>query len=548
MSSTVRQHPRFIDERKVEVGFGSREALKEAWTVDISKGGMFIRTETPPAFGTQLTIHLSTPDGMLELDAEVVHVVSTESAAAFNQPPGIGVQFVSLDDDSKTRIEEYVDGVAARLSADLGVEREYEPLDVLIADAKRIMDALSASKLYAALDVEPGATRDAIELRVQTMCERFSDAPPDSPPPKVARLEQVVRQLERASELVANPLRRLHYDFHHSHLRIDERRAAGEDFTYLREVWTQAFPEKVERAKALVQQAMELSRISPEQCGKLALSAQDLDPFNEELRAAYQAWVQGQEAQATAPPANPAPATDAVVQELLAFAALPKKPDHFALLGVAKNADAETISKAFFDRARRFHPDTLRATATPEVLAIADQLQAALNEAYRTLNHPAARAAYLQQTEPKPARDAKKDEQDALMAFEMAKVHLRKGAAPEARELLERAHTLDATNPQYAAFYAWSMIMDRHFDRATALSKGKQLLEAAIEKARKDGPKDPILIGQWHYYLGRLHRDKGDLNEAISNYDKALALHPHLREARMEKRVIEMRRDKKASG
>lgn len=543
MTSHVRQHPRFIDERKVEVAFGSREALKDVWTVDISKGGMFIRTEAPPAFGTRLTIHFATPGGVLDLDADVVHVVTVEAAASFNQPPGVGVQFVNLDDAVRSRFEAYVDGVAARLSAELETDREYEPLDVLISDARKIMDALSSSRLYDALGVDPGASRDEIELRVQTMCERFSDPPPDSPPPKVARLEQVVRQLERASELVANPLRRLHYDFHHGHVRVAERHAAGEDFAHLREVWEQAFPEKVERAKALVDQAINFSRASPERCKELALAAIEQDPFNEELRQAYDAWSAGQTAEAPATAHTPTP-VDAIVKDLEAFAALEKQPDHFTLLGVSKEADAETVNKAFFDRARRYHPDTLGAHVAPEVLAIAVRVQAALNEAYRTLNHPAARAAYLEKIEPKRAAPSKKNESDALMAFEMAKVHLRKGAAPEARMELERAHAINPNDPQYAAFYAWSMIMDKNFDRATALSKGKALLEGAIETARRDGPKDPILIGQWHYYLGRLHRDKNELGEALAHYEKALALNPHLREARMEKRVIEMRREK----
>ncbi len=543
MTSHVRKHPRFIDERQVEVEFGSREALKEVWTVDISKGGMFIRTESAPPFGTRLSIHFATPGGVIDLEADVVHVVTPEAAASFNQPPGIGVQFVDLDDAVRSKFEAYVDGVAARLSAELETDREYEPLDVLIADGRRIMDALSSSRLYDALGVEPGASRDEIELRVQTMCERFSDPPPDSPPPKVARLEQVVRQLERASELVANPLRRLHYDFHHGHLRVDERRAAGEDFAHLRDVWAQAFPEKVDRAKALVEQAIALARAAPARCEELALAAIEQDPFNEELRAAYTAWSQGQAAQTTPAPAQQAPTpVDAIVQELQAFAAKATKPNHFELLGVAQDADAETVNKAFFDRARRYHPDTLRAHVAPEILALAVELQAALNDAYRTLNHPAARAAYIQKIEPKRAAPSKQTESDALMAFEMAKVHLRKGAAPEARAELERAHTINPKDPQYAAFYAWSMIMDKNFDRATALSKGRELLEEAIETARRDGPKDPILIGQWHYYLGRLHRDKDEMDLAVTNYDKALALNPHLREARMEKRVIEMRR------
>ena len=546
MSSFARTQPRFLDEHAVDIEFESRSALHEAWTVDISKGGMFLRTDAPPPFGTRLTIKFTTPGGVLDLEAEVVHVVDAASAAAFNQPPGVGVQFVDLSDDVRKRIEAYVDGVAQRLSEELAEDKSYEPLHVLLADARRIMDALQASRIYAALEVDPGATRDEIELRVQTLCERFSAPPPDSPPPRVARLEQVVRQIERLSELVANPLRRLHYDFHHGHVRAEERRAASEDIEYLAQVWAQAFPERVERAKQLAERALAIEDVSLEECAKLAEEARANDPFNEDLRVAHERWSSGDKVGGSAVASAGAESEiDAIVADLRAFAAA-EEPNHYDLLGVARDASPDDVTKAYFAKSRRFHPDGLHHRVDEATLRIAIDLQAKLNAAYRTLHHPAAREAYRRKLEHVPPEVMKAGE--ALMAFEMAKVHLRKGSPELARPLLASAHASEPDNAAYAAFYAWSMLVDRDFDRKTALEEGQKLLEAAIATARAAKAKDPILIGQWTYYLGCLFRERGDAREAIRAFDVALSLNPHLKEASMERRVLKMRQDNPTGG
>jgi uncharacterized protein (TIGR02266 family) len=546
--SSVRQHPRFIDENAVEVEYGSREALKEAWTVDISKGGMFIRTETPPPFGTRLSIRFSSPDGTLALDADVVHVVDAEAAKTFGQPAGVGVQFVDLSAEVRQRFEAYVDGVAQRLTDDLAEpEREYETLDVLLADARRLMDELQASRLYAALEVDPGASRDEIELRVQMLCERFASPPPDSPPPKVARLEMVARQLERASDLVANPLRRLHYDFNHGHVRAEERRAAGEDVAHLREVWVQAFPERVAKSGMIAERAMTAESHSIEEALALADEALELDPFNGDLLTVRSCWAAGKRvasaqleggSQDVLVPDAPAPdPAEAIMQELSALANA--QPNHFELLGVGRDASADALTKAYFEKTRRYDPKALRGRVPDALLKVAVDIQAKLSTAYRTLNHAVARQSYTERLE--SGSTAQTPDSQATMAFEMGKVHMRKGAPGEARQLFERAHELDPENPHYAAAYAWSMINDRDLDRAQAASEGRRLLMQAIETAATTKLKDLLAVGQWHYYLGRLFREQGHAELALKNLDRALALNPHLKEARMERRLVEIR-------
>ena len=70
--------------------------------------------------------------------------------------------------------------------------------------------------------------------------------------------------------------------------------------------------------------------------------------------------------------------------------------NHFARLGLpaALELDAATLDKAYFARQRQWHPD--RFVGKPaEERARASVEAAALNDAYRTLKDPLARAIYL---------------------------------------------------------------------------------------------------------------------------------------------------------
>ena len=70
--------------------------------------------------------------------------------------------------------------------------------------------------------------------------------------------------------------------------------------------------------------------------------------------------------------------------------------DHFARLGLpaALDTDAAQLDKAYFTRQRQWHPDRFVGKPAAE-RARASIEAAALNDAYRTLKDPLARAVYL---------------------------------------------------------------------------------------------------------------------------------------------------------
>jgi len=111
--------------------------------------------------------------------------------------------------------------------------------------------------------------------------------------------------------------------------------------------------------------------------------------------------------------------------------------DHFARLGLpaALDLDAATLDKAYFAQQRLWHPD--RFVAKPaEERARASAEAAAVNDAYRTLKDPLARAVYLAGLKgvEMPADGKTIDDPELLME------------AMEAREELHEASTIEAVD------------------------------------------------------------------------------------------------------
>ncbi len=66
---------------------------------------------------------------------------------------------------------------------------------------------------------------------------------------------------------------------------------------------------------------------------------------------------------------------------------MPAHPDYYEVLGLARDASPDDIRKAYFEAARRFHPDTNVAPGETELFLDAQQ-------AYEVLSNPAKRASY----------------------------------------------------------------------------------------------------------------------------------------------------------
>ncbi|MFL5311691.1 MAG: TIGR02266 family protein [Myxococcales bacterium] len=108
-----RATPRFA--ARFAVRFGSVDEFRREYATNISAGGLFIRTEEPPAMDTVVDVVLEIPGGEpIQGKGLVVHRVGSEEAVRRQVDPGIGVQFVHGDDRFRERIDQFVAALSAR--------------------------------------------------------------------------------------------------------------------------------------------------------------------------------------------------------------------------------------------------------------------------------------------------------------------------------------------------------------------------------------------------------------------------------------------------
>jgi len=100
-----RKHTRIT--LKTEVHLGSESNFYTGFTNDISEGGVFISTHAVFTRGQIIDLEFSLPDGQdpIKVQAEVRWF--REYNPSSDGPPGMGLQFVSLTDEQRARIDAF---------------------------------------------------------------------------------------------------------------------------------------------------------------------------------------------------------------------------------------------------------------------------------------------------------------------------------------------------------------------------------------------------------------------------------------------------------
>jgi len=98
-----RQAPRHVFETKVD--FGSDSNFYTGFAEDISEGGLFLATWDLKPMGSAIDIEFELPDGHIVHGRGVVRWLRDPHDDHPDAPPGMGVQFESLDPVDKEAIE-----------------------------------------------------------------------------------------------------------------------------------------------------------------------------------------------------------------------------------------------------------------------------------------------------------------------------------------------------------------------------------------------------------------------------------------------------------
>ena len=112
-SQPVRKSERL--QHELLVAYRTVDGFITDWAVNISRGGIFINTRNPLAVGSIVRLIVSLPDAAFPFDltGRVIraHPPDTDS----DQVPGMGLEFVDIDEDKKSRLARFVDRLRAEL-------------------------------------------------------------------------------------------------------------------------------------------------------------------------------------------------------------------------------------------------------------------------------------------------------------------------------------------------------------------------------------------------------------------------------------------------
>jgi len=95
-------------EAEIEIGFASESNFYAGFSENISEGGIFVATWQQHRLGDLVDVTFTLPgdDRSLRVHAEVRWVRAADPHQ--DSPPGYGLQFVDLDDETRVYIERFI--------------------------------------------------------------------------------------------------------------------------------------------------------------------------------------------------------------------------------------------------------------------------------------------------------------------------------------------------------------------------------------------------------------------------------------------------------
>ncbi|MEZ4372806.1 MAG: DnaJ domain-containing protein [Polyangiaceae bacterium] len=224
-------------------------------------------------------------------------------------------------------------------------------------------------------------------------------------------------------------------------------------------------------------------------------------------------------------------------REVMERFAVVDKQNYYEMLGVPESATTSEIQTAFFQLAKRFHPDKV-ASQLPALREQVNKVFARISEANQVLTDDERRTEYERlMREGGASADEQEKVQQVLRAaqsFQKAEVLLKKRDLAGAAELAKKAADDDPEQADYLAFYAWvtSQLPERmeqnRYDDLIVLLDRCVAQEPDNQRCR--------------WYRGQLHKRNENMKLAIRDFRWVLERNPRHVDAQREVRLYEMRR------
>src|SRR6187402_2985588 len=207
--------------------------------------------------------------------------------------------------------------------------------------------------------------------------------------------------------------------------------------------------------------------------------------------------------------------------------------DYYELLGVTLDAIPSAIQAAFFQLAKKWHPDRLGPDLA-DVRDLATKVFARMSEAHQILADASRRKEY-DELRKDGGGSAEEQEQvqrvlRAATAFQKAEVLMKRNNLPAALEEARKAVELDPSQADYIALLAWV--------ESTQLNPNLDEILARIEKAQRIEPNNTRI----RWYRGSILKRLGKNSRAIGDFRFIVENDPRHLDAQREIRLHEMRK------
>jgi curved DNA-binding protein CbpA len=209
------------------------------------------------------------------------------------------------------------------------------------------------------------------------------------------------------------------------------------------------------------------------------------------------------------------------------------KQSYYEVLGVAGDATTEAIASAFFQLAKRFHPDRL-GSGFEDVREQATRLFARMTEAHQVLSDSVRRKEYDELV--KQGEGAAEEQEEVLRvvraatSFQKAQFLLKRSNLAAAEAEARQALADDPQQADHVALVAW-------LDAA----KPNADLEAALKVLNECVKMEEVNL-RVRWYRGQIQKRLGHERRAIEDFRYIVERDPRHVDAQRELRLHEMQR------
>jgi len=197
---------------------------------------------------------------------------------------------------------------------------------------------------------------------------------------------------------------------------------------------------------------------------------------------------------------------------------------YYGVLGIKQYAATADIKNAYYNAAKRFHPDKHFYLLSEDLKGKLSDIFAYITEAYATLSSSEKRIQYDRQLSGKGAKPLSNEER-AEIKFADGKIELAKSNLTVALHLFGQAAYLDSSKAKYHYYYGVTL------GKLNRLKESVRAIERAINIERSNAD---YLAEAGHTYL-----KLGFRTRAKSNFEEALKLSPLQKRAKEGMALVE---------